>query len=232
MFTSNNAVSGSSGGLRQFDWQGQKKIKRAPAVCGAVYGTVLRFLHWKGTLEGILSHHLEHWVTLESTSSRFVHWKGTLESTLPRLVHWKGTLEGTLSCFIYHRGIQEGTFAVYFRTRGHQGGQLPPASGSTVNATSNNHRTFKASALQYKPMLYITGNIYTHTYNWMTKLQRNFYFSGIWSPSAFPVVSTSILSVCLSVCLPASQPACLPACLPAGLQALGNRLLKVPAVKR
>ncbi len=47
---------------------GPKKMKRSPAVCGAVYGIVLRFIHWRGPLEG--------------TSSRFIYHRGIQEGTL------------------------------------------------------------------------------------------------------------------------------------------------------
>ncbi len=77
-----------------------KKIKRSPAVCSAVYGPVLRFLHWKGTLEG--------------TSTRFVRWKGTLKRTLSHCLEHCATLEDTIMC--YHRDIQEGTFAAFLWT--------------------------------------------------------------------------------------------------------------------
>ncbi len=60
-------------------------------------GTLLHFVHQRGTPE--------------STLPRFNKWKGTPECTAPPLVYLKGILEGASSCFFYHRGIQEGIFS-------------------------------------------------------------------------------------------------------------------------
>jgi len=70
-------------------------------------------------------------------------------------------------------------------------------SGSTLSAVSINHSTFKATAVNQMYTSLTKTHTHTHTHihtqNWMTKLQGEFYLSGISTSNALPVWAQQLL---------------------------------------